>query len=179
MGKRRTHTLTHDHFRCRSIFCLRLFSEKLKKNGKQFFDILTQRWSGRCLSSKNKKKCLIINRYFKNTVVAAFEQFQKLRPTSSNSDRQLLEGGASGEPEMSSPVPPAQNGTLNNVRSCGSLTSISSHTSATSGSSSEEAKKKEQRRHWVSLYSFLAHFPFRTYKCSSGGANHTRFASHP
>jgi hypothetical protein len=87
--------------------------------------------------------------FFKNTVVAAFEQFQKLRPTSSNSDRQLLEGsGASGEPEMSSPVPPAQNGTLNNVRSCGSLTSISSHTSATSGSSSEEAKKKEQRRHW-------------------------------
>lgn len=178
MGKRRTHTLTHDHFRCRSIFCLRLFSEKLKKTGNNF---LTSWHRGEvgdvCL--QRTKKCLIINRYFKNTVVAAFEQFQKLRPASSNSDRQLLEGGASGEPEMSSPVPPAQNGTLNNVRSCGSLTSISSHTSATSGSSSEEAKKKEQRRHWVSLYSCLAYFPFRTYKCSSGGANHTRFASHP
>ena len=86
-------------------------------------------------------------------MVAAFEQFQKLRPASSNSDR-LLEGvevtGEQGE-MSSSPVPPAQSGTLNNVRSCGSLTSISSHTSATSGSSSEEAKKKEQRRHWVSL----------------------------
>ena len=94
-------------------------------------------------------------------MVAAFEQFQKLRPGSSTSGQveQTEDMGISSP--VTNGLPPTQNAPanqLNNVRSCGSLTSISSHTSATSGSSSEEAKKKEQRRNWVS-------FP-ASHKCS-------------
>jgi len=70
----------------------------------------------------------------------------------------MTNGEVSEEKNLNPGAPVSPTNQPVNVRSCGSLTSISSHTSATSGSSnnSEEQKKKEQnRRNWVS----------KTFKC--------------
>ena len=62
-----THSLTYEKSPFRSAFCLRLFFSDQKKTkilikyGKRlFWHILTQRWSGRCLSSKKKRKINLI-----------------------------------------------------------------------------------------------------------------------
>ena len=100
--------------------------------------------------------------YFQQTVCAAFEQqLQKFRVVSPNqtasgeiqSDKVSRKSSRVDMEEKisisasTSPPPPACG---QKVISCGSLTSISSHTSASSSTSDEQKKKSEQnRRNWV------------------------------
>ena len=129
-----------------------------------FLFLISRICSGGCVS-------LLINGFFVyQTVCAAFEhQLQKFR-VSSPPNSTCIENGSSTNVAMmagsdgigtnhskehtnASTHPPLSPTAVNpNVRSCGSLTSISSHTSATSGSSNEEQKKKDQnRRNWVGV----------------------------